>query len=89
MNPTVFTNKRSQFETSTEGDNIILQGHASIGASGQSFNGQILQKDTQDYVGDYSETNISCHNMDYFIEAATLLTQLKSDINTKSEEEGA
>lgn len=90
MATTVFSNGRNTFDTVIEGDTIVLRGQATVGGEGKnSFNGQISKKDTGEYVGDYSQTNLSIADsarMDYMIESATLLTQLNKDIIAKAVE---
>ena len=87
---TVFSNGRNTFDTVIESETLVMRGQATVGVGGKnSFNGQISKKDTGDYVGDYSQTNLSIADssrMSYFLDAATLLVQLNSDVTAKAQE---
>lgn len=90
MATTVFSNGRKTFDTVIEGETVRLQGQATIGGSENSINGQMTKKDSGEYIGDYSQGNISLadpsRNAMTMVEAATLWTQLGQDIKTKAEE---
>lgn len=89
MAQTVFSNDRKVFDTVLKGDAVTLIGEAIIGDVEFSFRGQISKNDNNDYVGDYTQTNLSIADpsrMDYLIESATLLKQLSDDVATKQTE---
>ena len=51
-----------------------------------------FEKSGEEYIGDYSQTNLSIANpsrMSYFLDAATLLVQLNSDVTAKAQEVAA
>lgn len=89
MAQTVFSNGRNTFDTVLVGTTVTMRGQATIGDTEVSFYGQISKNDTGEYVGDYSQTNLSLSDpsrMDYLIESATLLKQLSDDVATKQTE---
>ena len=90
MSQTVFSNGRNTFDTVIEGENVRLQGQATIGGSENEFHGQMSKKEGGEYVGDYSQGNISladpARDATMMTEAATLWVQLGADIKTKAEE---
>lgn len=89
MAQTIFSNGRNTFDTVLVGETVTMRGQATIGDKEVSFYGQISKNDNNDYVGDYSQTNLSIADqsrMDYLIESATLLKQLSDDVATKQTE---
>ena len=90
MAQTVFSNGRNTFDTVIEGETVRLQGQTTLGGSENSFYGQITKKDNGEYIGDYSQGNISIANPArdalMMVEAATLWAQLGTDIAAKAEE---
>ena len=90
MSQTVFSNGRNTFDTVIEGENVRLQGQATIGGSENNFYGQMTKKEGGEYIGDYSQSNISladpARDATMMTEAATLWVQLGADIKTKAEE---
>ena len=92
MGQTVFSNGRNTFDTVIEGTNIRLQGQATIGNE-CTFNGQMTKMEGGDYVGDYSQGNISladpARDAAMMTEAAQLWVQLGVDIAAKKEEVSA
>lgn len=89
MAQTVFSNGRNTFDTVLVGTTVTMRGQATIGDKDVSFYGQISKNDTGEYVGDYSQTNLSISDvsrMDYLVESATLLKQLSDDVTAKQEE---
>lgn len=89
---TVFSNGRNTFDTVIESETLVMRGQATVGTSGNTFYGQIYTKSGEEYIGGYSQTNLSIANpsrMSYFLDAATLLVQLNSDVTAKAREETA
>lgn len=89
---TVFSNERNTFDTVIESETLVMLGQATVGTSGNTFYGQIYTKSGEEYIGDYSQTNLSIANpsrMSYFLDAATLLVQLNSDVTAKAQEVAA
>ena len=90
MATTVFSNGRNTFDTVIEGETVRLQGQATIGGSENNFYGQMTKKENGEYIGDYSQGNISladpARDATMMTEAATLWVQLGADIKTKAEE---
>lgn len=85
---TVFSNGRNTFDTVIESETLVMRGQATVGTSGNTFYGQIYTK-SGEYIGDYSQPNLSIANpsrMSYFLDAATLLVQLNSDVTAKAQE---
>ena len=71
---------------------VFSNGQATVGTSGNTCYGQIYTKSGEEYIGDYSQTNLSIANpsrMSYFLDAATLLVQLNSDVTAKAQEVAA
>ena len=89
---TVFSNGRNTFDTVIESETLVMRGQATVGTSGNTFYGQIYTKSGEEYIGDDSQTNLSIANpsrMSYFLDAATLLVQLNSDVTAKAQEVAA
>lgn len=89
---TVFSNGRNTFDTVIESETLVMRGQATVGTSGNTFYGQIYTKSGEEYICDYSQTNLSIANpsrMSYFLDAATLLVQLNSDVTAKAQEVAA
>lgn len=89
MGQTVFSNGRNTFDTVIEGTTVRLQGQATIGNE-STFYGQMTKMEGGEYIGDYSQGNISladpARDALMMVEAATLWSQLGQDIKTKAEE---
>lgn len=86
---TVFSNGRNTFDTVIESETLVMRGQATVGTSGNTFYGQIYTKSGEEYIGDYSQANLSIatpSRMSYFLDAATLLVQLNSDVTAKAQE---
>lgn len=92
MGQTVFSNGRNTFDTVIEGTTVRLQGQATIGNE-STFYGQMTKMEGGDYVGDYSQGNISladpARDAAMMTEAAQLWVQLGTDIAAKKEEVSA
>lgn len=89
MAQTVFSNGRNTFDTVLVGTTVTMRGQATIGDTEVSFYGQISKNENNEYVGDYSQTNLSISDvsrMEYLIESATLLKQLSDDVTEKQGE---
>lgn len=88
MSQTVFSSGHETFVTRTEGENLRLEGLATIGADSVDFHGQVYYN--ENYVADYSRSNIfiaDSANYGLMPEIASLWVQLVEDITAKQEEE--
>lgn len=86
---TTFTNERKAYNTTLEGDTLVMKGTTNIGSSDSNFSGQIYSKENGSYVGDYSTNNISISQVTRagaWVEAAQMMEQLQKDIDAKAKE---
>ena len=90
MSQTIFSNERKTFDTVIEGTTVRLQGQATLGSNENNFYGQMTKKEGGEYVGDYSQGNISlsdpARDAALMTEAVQLWVQLGQDIILKEEE---
>lgn len=86
---TVFSEQSTRFKTVTEGATVKLEGVCSFNKTSFEMSGSIYKKDDNLFIGSYGSTRVEMQNdadMSMFVEAATQLNQLITDIKAKQKE---